>query len=322
MITWKRFLIPLAVLGLVGGLKAAEVNDFNTTDASNIARFPENMSPSALNDGMRADEGIFARWHKDWNGSLLSTGVTDVYAVAANRTLTTYYDGLTLVFEAGRTNTSTTPTLAADSLTAATITKNGTTALAAGDIQAGQKIKVIYDSDNAVWQITTPRAYSGDVVGPSSSTDNVWTRFDGTTGKAVQNGTWAEDDSGNVTAGGTLAMADQEIGRPVLTDVGETVNAIGSVTTTQSIDLTLGNVATATVATESTISFTNPPASGTAGALTLVLTNGGSQTVTWSNVLWAGGTAPTLTSSGVDVLTFFTLDASNYYGFSAGADMQ
>jgi hypothetical protein len=39
---------------------------------------------------------------------------------------------------------------------------------------------------------------TGDVVGPASSTDNAITRFDGTTGKAVQNSTVTLDDNGNV----------------------------------------------------------------------------------------------------------------------------
>lgn len=39
---------------------------------------------------------------------------------------------------------------------------------------------------------------SGDVVGPASSTDNALVRFDGTTGKLVQNSTATLDDTGNM----------------------------------------------------------------------------------------------------------------------------
>lgn len=39
---------------------------------------------------------------------------------------------------------------------------------------------------------------SGDVVGPSSATDNAFARFDGTTGKLIQNGLITADDAGNV----------------------------------------------------------------------------------------------------------------------------
>lgn len=109
-------------------------------------------------------------------------------------------------------------------------------------------------------------------------------------------------------------------------DYGETVNALGDLGGgTDDIDLTNGNVVTATVSTaEQTFTFSNPPASGTAGSFTLILTNGGSQTVNWpASVDWADGTAPTLTAAGVDILTFTTIDGGTiWYGFAAGLDMQ
>lgn len=125
---------------------------------------------------------------------------------------------------------------------------------------------------------------------------------------------------------GAMNAADQIISRPVIKDYGETINAIGSIGGgTQDIDLELGNVVSGTVDTsETTFTFSNPPASGTCGSFTLILTNGGSQTINWpASVDWAGGTAPTLTSSGVDVLTFFTIDGGTiWYGFASGLDMQ
>ena len=106
----------------------------------------------------------------------------------------------------------------------------------------------------------------------------------------------------------------------------EDVNAIGATGGgTQDIDLTLGNVVTATVDTSAnTFTFSNPPASGKCGSFTLILTNGGSQTVNWPGAVdWAGGTAPTLTTAGIDVLTFTTVDGGTiWYGFLAGADMK
>lgn len=61
---------------------------------------------------------------------------------------------------------------------------------------------------DATW--ATP-AGAGDVTGPGSSTDNAITRFDGTTGKIIQNSTVTIDDTGNITdsnsaAGATLSM--------------------------------------------------------------------------------------------------------------------
>ena len=127
------------------------------------------------------------------------------------------------------------------------------------------------------------------------------------------------------TMSGGIVMADQLLTRPVIKDYGESVNAIGSIGGgTQDIDLTLGNVVSGTVDTSTTtFTFSNPPASGTNGSFTLYLTNGGSHPVNWpASVKWAGGTAPDLTTSGIDILTFTTLDGgTTWYGFLAGPDM-
>ena len=89
----------------------------------------------------------------------------------------------------------------------------------------------------------------------------------------------------------------------------ESVNAMGTVTTTGAIDYGLGSVVTATVADAVSWSVTNPPASGKCGSFTLILTNGGTGVQTWfSGTKWPSGTAPTLTASGIDVLSFFTTD--------------
>jgi len=86
----------------------------------------------------------------------------------------------------------------------------------------------------------------------------------------------------------------------------------------------LGNVQTYTLSGNQTLTFTNPPATGNAGSFTLIVTNGGSATLTWpTSVDWAGGSAPSLTSSGIDILTFMTVDAGTiWYGFAAGTDMK
>lgn len=139
-------------------------------------------------------------------------------------------------------------------------------------------------------------------------------------------------NNGNVTithaagtltiAGADIVLSDKILQRPVLKDYGETVNAIGGTGGgTQDIDLTLGNVVTATVDTSAnTFTFSNPSASGTACSFTLILTNGGSQTVNWpASVDWASGVAPTLTTSGRDVLSFLTVDGGVvWYGFVGG----
>lgn len=76
------------------------------------------------------------------------------------------------------------------------------------------------------------------------------------------------------------------------------------------VDCQLGTHFTKTAVGALTWTFTDPPATGLAFGFILTLTNGGLGTQTWpASVKWPNGTAPTLTTSGVDVLTFFTLNA-------------
>ena len=101
-----------------------------------------------------------------------------------------------------------------------------------------------------------------------------------------------------------------------LLDYGEVTNAIGGTGGgTQDIDLELGNSVTATVDTSAnTFTFSNPVASDELCGFTLGLTNGGSQTVNWPGAVdWAGGSAPTLTTSGVDWLVFWTADGGTIW---------
>ena len=83
------------------------------------------------------------------------------------------------------------------------------------------------------------------------------------------------------------------------------------------IDPSLGNLFTKTISANTTFTITNAniPAGKTA-MFTLMLTNGGSKTITWpSGMKWPGGTPPTLIASGKDILTFVTPDGgTTWYG--------
>lgn len=82
-----------------------------------------------------------------------------------------------------------------------------------------------------------------------------------------------------------------------------------------SIDLSLGTVFTKTISAATTFTFTSVP-SGAASTFNLILTNGGSKIITWpSNVKWTDGTPPSLSTSGIDVLTFLTPNGgTTWYG--------
>jgi hypothetical protein len=124
--------------------------------------------------------------------------------------------------------------------------------------------------------------------------------------------------------GGALDGQDNTVSKVNLLDYGEVTNAIGATGGgAQDIDLTLGNNVVATVDTSAnTFTFSNPTASDELCGFTLFLTNGGSQTVTWpAAVDWAGASAPTLTTSGLDILVFITTDGGTiWHGMVSSAD--
>jgi hypothetical protein len=179
---------------------------------------------------------------------------------------------------------------------------------------------------DGTWAALSSSGSLGDVVGPASATDNVWARFDALTGKLIQNGLWAEADSGAVTAGGDLAMVDKVLSRPELKDYAETSLSANS-GTAYTINLENGNVFEITLTGNCTFTFSNPPASGKAGSFTLILKQDGtgSRSVTWpAAVKWDTGAIAALSTaaSSTDVLTFFTRDGgTTYYGFLVGRGM-
>ena len=100
----------------------------------------------------------------------------------------------------------------------------------------------------------------------------------------------------------------------------ETYSALSG--TTPTVDCETGNVFSLSTTGNTTFTFTNPPASGTAYGFTLKVTAGGTHTLTWpASVDWAGGSAPDAPASGeTNVLVFITYDGgTTWYGFQAGA---
>ncbi len=86
---------------------------------------------------------------------------------------------------------------------------------------------------------------------------------------------------------------------------------------TVDVDCETGNVFALTTDQNTTFTFSNPPASGTAYGFMLRLTAGGTHTITYpASVDWAGATAPDAPASGeTDVLVFTTTDGgTTWYG--------
>ena len=91
---------------------------------------------------------------------------------------------------------------------------------------------------------------------------------------------------------------------------------------TQTLDLSTGNTFSFTPSSATTVSFTNPPASGTAIGFTLEVINTGGYTLIWpSSVKWHEATTPTATAT-KEVYTFTTTDGgTTYYGKLAGSNI-
>ena len=94
--------------------------------------------------------------------------------------------------------------------------------------------------------------------------------------------------------------------------------------TTPSVDVGARDTYTLATTGNTTFTFTGAPSSGQVGTFSLIITAGGTHTLTWpASVDWAGGTAPDAPASGAkDIYTFMTVDAgTTWYGFLAGGAM-
>jgi hypothetical protein len=111
----------------------------------------------------------------------------------------------------------------------------------------------------------------------------------------------------------TQTLSAKTLTNPTVTNYVETPY---SATPTSTITLDLANGTVQIITLGGNVTVTMPTAtSGKSFVMMLKQDATGSRTVTWSTVKWAGGTAPTITStaSRLDLLSFFA-DGTNWYG--------
>jgi hypothetical protein len=125
---------------------------------------------------------------------------------------------------------------------------------------------------------------------------------------------------------GSSYTGDVDItGELIVDSYNETYGAVTSSSNATTVDCEAGNAFSHTLTENTTFTFSNPPASGTAYSFSLEIIQDASAsgyTVTWpSSVDWPAATAPTLTAtaSAKDVFVFYTRDGgTTWLAFAAG----
>jgi hypothetical protein len=108
------------------------------------------------------------------------------------------------------------------------------------------------------------------------------------------------------------------------TSYNETYVAVTSSSNATTVNCEAGNTFMHTLSENTTFTFSNPPASGTAYTMSIeIIQDAGASgfAVTWPTITWPAATAPTLTAtaSAVDVFVFTTRDGgTTWRGFTAG----
>jgi len=172
---------------------------------------------------------------------------------------------------------------------------------------------------------STIRSTFPNVSGAMTATHTELNTIDGYTGTTAELNYLDIPTLGTMEASKALTADAVGITKKLKTqEQMEIVNALGTVSGATAINFTLGNVVTAVLASGGSFTISNAPTSGIYGKFKFILTNGGTVADPWhSSVKFAGGTTPTLTTSGVDILTFETIDnGATWFAVVEGLDMK
>jgi len=212
--------------------------------------------------------------------NLITVAGTNVLTGAATPPLEGYTAGAQYSFIAQNTNTGAV-TIDIDSLGVKAITRQGATALAAGDIIGGAMTLIEYDGTQ--FQLLNPNSFVNLTVTGNVTID------------------------GNATIDGTLGIAAYT----------ETVTSSVTVGATATLSIALGTILTATLTSATACTFTMPAVVSGKSFLLLLKqpASGTATTATFTDVKWGTNGAPTITPTvgKMDILSFIC-DGTNWYG--------
>ena len=230
------------------------------------------------------------------NALLGSITGTNAIAAVATPAITAYAAGATYSFVAANTNTAA-ATISIDGLAAKSITKNGSVALSAGDIQAGKLTWIEYDG--TTFQLINNIVYGGSVTaGTVSGLSAPILVADGGTGRNTLT-------ANNVLLGnGTAAV--QQIAP------GVTGNVLSSNGTTWASSASSGRLLRAPQILTTGTSYTTPASCTT---IYVELVGGGGGGAGSNNTAGSGGGG----GSGAYAAKYFTVVAATAYTYAIGA---
>lgn len=260
----------------------SDVNDWNTTDASNNSAspdgFPEGMAYSEVNDSARAVMGAVKRMFADINGSLAAAGSADAYTLTLNSPYAAYFEGMLFTCSIPADNTGGACTINVNTIGAQSVVDNNGNNPPAGYFQAGGLYTFAYDGTNF------------QVLGITPEDVNV--RGDMAVAGSVNLEAFSEDAVNYTNSAGTKNLD------------------LSAATLFYTNSALAGNV---------TFTFDNPVASDRVTCFTLIVRGGSAVTITWpASVVWPEGAEPSWTS-GLDVVSFVTWDGgTTWTGFLGG----
>jgi hypothetical protein len=163
---------------------------------------------------------------------------------------------------------------------------------------------------------------SGDTISVAGGGTGVGTITGIVKGNGTSAFTAATAGTDYVTPTGTETLTNKTLTTPAITNptVTNYVETPYSANSSTAITLALTNGTVQIITLTGNATITMPTAtSGKSFIMYLKQDATGSRTVTWSTVKWAGGTAPTVTStaSKQDIFSFFA-DGTNWYGVTVG----
>jgi len=279
---------------LATGLSTAITKDGQTTVTANIPM--AGFKITGLGAATVGTDAVQYGQIQSNTDKLVTVSGTDTLTGSVTPALTAYAAGNLFSFVVANTNTGAV-TINIDGVGSKAITRTGSTALVAGDMVAGEVVLIEYDGTR--FQLLNPNSYTNLVVSGTLT-------YGGVTLTNAVTGT-----------GKMMLDTSPTVNNPTVTNYVESVVAIGTVTTTNTLSLTNGTVQTATLTASTACTFTMPTA--TAGKSFVMMlkqaASTGNGTATFTGVDFGTAGAPTITATAgkMDILTFIA-DGTKWYG--------